>query len=235
MYRLVFVLFATGLPSNLFPSSVVVSTSSPGYDDVSIRNVTFEWRTSDWSPCVHREPVIDPYSRVRGRAAGTDDDVARRRRPSTAGVADSCCTCYRTRDVTCVAVVMTSSPAFRRVESVAAPFYCLRKSPLVAPPVGVATCRPCRQDCVTTAWSPWSDTGLCDGVDYEDGGGMVTWCRTRTVLVMPADDGNSCGPLVETERRRREGATGAVSPSVSYRWQMGEWTGCRMSKVRRCR
>jgi hypothetical protein len=176
---------AVGLLSDVGSSSVVASTSSY---DVTSRNVTFEWHTSDWSACVHRNPVIDPYSRVRDLVDGSEDDVTRRRRPSP----DSCCTCYRTRNVTCVAVVvlMTSSPESRRVESVAAPFHCLRRLPLVAPPSGVESCRPCQQDCVTTVWSAWSSSSLADGMNYDDGGEMVRWYRTRTVLVMSVDGGD---------------------------------------------
>lgn len=220
-------LLAVALPSDAGSSSVVESTSSY---DMTLRNVTFEWHTSGWSACVHRNPVIDPYSRVRGHADGSDDDVTRRRPLSS----DSCCTCYRTRNVTCVVVVVsvTSSPESRRVESVAAPFHCLRTLPLVPPPSGVESCRPCRQDCVTTVWSAWSSSGLADGLDYDEGGGMVRWYRTRTVLVMPGDGGNPCGPLVETEIRPPQGFVSILLMSASFRWRMGEWTGCRKPEVR---
>ena len=143
-------------------------------------NATFSWRAHPWSPCVFRDEG-----------------------------ASLCCSCYHTRDISCV---------FKGTNIKVPPFNCRRLG--TPQPPGREDCSPCVQACVLSTWSEWS---ACSDVCRP-----ATRYRTRRVLVTASGGGKECGALMAREECPEPLPPCSAMPE--YRWDLGDWTGCR--KVR---
>ena len=71
-----------------------------------------------------------------------------------------------------------------------------------------------------SAWSDWSACG-------ETCGATATRYRTRRVMVTPSGGGEDCGHLIDREECQNLPACSYVSSLPEYRWDLGDWSGCR--------
>lgn len=229
-------------------------------DDVIIgrtrRRRQFDWTVSEWSECLvrHRQPEVESLltSGRHSLPSVTGDDCCRCYRvrnvtcslisvdPSPAEDDDD-----DDKSSPSTAVI---------VLDVVPPFHCLQRSGRSSPPVSVEPCWPCSPPPSMSAsvaggatacsgggsiTGPWSDWGTCDGGGGGIGGRQRRGrCRTRNVLVeMPGEE--PCEHLTEYEEKG-EGSSvagggyeeGHVTAGVMmYRWNVGEWTGCRRTTI----
>ena len=119
----------------------------------------------------------------------------------------TCCDCYRTREISCV---------FKDTHIKVSPFYCRKLG--TAQPQMEEPCEPCVQDCVLSTWSEWS---ACSDICAPS-----TRYRTRRVLVTASSGGQDCGVLLDREECPDPMPRCSAIPE--YRWDLGDWTGCRL-------
>ncbi|XP_077979023.1 thrombospondin type-1 domain-containing protein 7A-like [Glandiceps talaboti] len=120
---------------------------------------------------------------------------------------DECCQdrCYRTRQIHCI----------RAEDGIRVPTYYCQKLGQNDKPESSQRCSNCSEDCVTSAWSRWSDcSATC---------GQATTFRSRRILRLAVNKGKACGELSEFN------ACSSLTPCPEpiYTWKIGPWTSCR--------